>query len=87
MLPDGRKTAECGELRGAEIQPDSFIVYRCKVKKCRRCLLFCGGCDNFAHGKGVVLFFVFFAITNITLISLITKWLQRTLCLFMNNLG
>ena len=40
VLADGSQAAESRELGSTEVQLDSFIVYRCKVKKCRRCLLF-----------------------------------------------
>jgi len=72
VLADGRQAAESGELGGAEVQLDSLVIYRRKVKKCRRCLLFCGGCDVF-------LFIIY--TTNITLISLNSNRLQRTLYL------
>ena len=76
VLADGRKTTESGKLRGAEVQLDPLVLDGLKVKKCGELLFFCGGCDNFAHGKGVV-FYLLIALTNITLISLTTKWLQR----------
>ena len=59
----------------------STYFYLLVEDECGGLLFFCGGCDKVAHGKGLC-YFLFLAITNITLISLITKWLQRTLYFF-----
>jgi len=59
ILADGRQTAESGEFWSAEVQLDSLILDGLKFKKCGGLLFFCGGCDKFAHGKGLCYFFVF----------------------------
>lgn len=62
VFPYGRQAAESGQFWSAEVQLDAFVIDRGKGKKCGGLLLFCGRCDNFAHGKGAVLFFLIFAL-------------------------
>ena len=59
IFPDGSQTTEGRQFGRTEVKQNMFVLDGRKFKKCDGLLFFCCGCDNFAHGKRVVLFFVF----------------------------
>ena len=56
LVPEGNRAGGCRRAAKGGAEMWTVTVYKYQVKKCLRCLLFCGGCDIFAHCKGVVLF-------------------------------